>query len=189
MNEKTFLRKKSQQRLRSISDGEFAEKSQRICVHLEKIIYEKHPRVVAGYFPFQREVNILPALEKFLYENVSVAFPRIMDNDMQFFAVHSLDIKNGEFDQNSFGIWQPKKTAQTIDAKDISIALVPGLAFDKKLYRLGRGMGFYDKFLCSVRPNLQKIGICFAQQIVDFLPTEKHDVPMTNLLTEENYFD
>lgn len=59
----------------------------------------------------------------------------------------------------------------------IDVAIIPGLAFDKNRYRLGRGKGWYDRFL-SEHPETFKIGVCYKEQLVDKLPTEEHDIKM-----------
>ncbi|MGZ3807117.1 MAG: 5-formyltetrahydrofolate cyclo-ligase, partial [Bacteriovorax sp.] len=71
------------------------------------------------------------------------------------------------------------------NAPDVSpgVILVPGLAFTKKGERLGRGKGFYDKYLSSYRGI--KIGLCFSAQLSDLLPTEEHDVKLDYIVTEE----
>ena len=63
------------------------------------------------------------------------------------------------------------------------VILIPGLAFSKKGERLGRGKGFYDKYLSEYRGV--KIGICFEVQLIDQIPTEIHDVHLDFIVTEE----
>ena len=58
---------------------------------------------------------------------------------------------------------------------------VPGVAFDRTLNRLGRGKGFYDKILSQTKAC--KIGICFDFQLLDRIPTEVHDVRMTQVIS------
>ena len=67
------------------------------------------------------------------------------------------------------------------DLNKIDVILVPGVAFDRTLNRLGRGKGFYDKILSQTKAC--KIGICFAFQLLDRIPTEVHDVRMTQVIS------
>lgn len=67
------------------------------------------------------------------------------------------------------------------DAPDC--ALVPGLAFDARGYRLGRGKGYYDRLLGSPLFRGIRIGVAWRRQIIDRVPAEEHDIPMDWLLT------
>ena len=67
------------------------------------------------------------------------------------------------------------------DYHSISVALVPGMAFDAAGHRLGRGRGYYDRFL-SAHPPLYKIGVCFPFQRVAEVPSEEHDVAMNEVI-------
>lgn len=70
-----------------------------------------------------------------------------------------------------------------LDYKSIDLILLPGVAFDKKGNRLGRGKGYYDKLLTRI-PGL-KIGICFEFQLVDAIPADKWDIPVNRIITEK----
>lgn len=80
-----------------------------------------------------------------------------------------------------FGIWEPVGPAT--DPGVIDLALVPGLAFTRAGHRLGRGKGYYDRFLAQLRPGCFKCGIGYDFQLVDELPTEPHDVPLDAVVT------
>jgi len=74
--------------------------------------------------------------------------------------------------------------APGVEAKELDVVIVPGLAFDSKNNRLGRGKGFYDRFLEKCGPNVRKIGLAFSFQVFPTIPTEGHDVPMDLVLTD-----
>ena len=80
-----------------------------------------------------------------------------------------------------FGLWEP--AGEALDPARIDLVLVPGLAFTRDGRRLGRGKGFYDRFLPTLRPDCFKCGVCFDLQLVDALPTEPHDVRLDAVLT------
>jgi 5-formyltetrahydrofolate cyclo-ligase len=90
----------------------------------------------------------------------------------------------------SFGLRQPKKgepevAAEAIDAT-LDVAVVLGVAFDRRGFRLGYGSGFFDRFLAG-RP-FPAIGLTYAEQLVESLPSAPHDVPMKLLVSEaESY--
>ncbi|OGR20235.1 MAG: 5-formyltetrahydrofolate cyclo-ligase, partial [Deltaproteobacteria bacterium RIFOXYB2_FULL_66_7] len=65
------------------------------------------------------------------------------------------------------------------------IIVVPGLAFDRRGNRLGRGFGYYDRFLESVPESVPRVGLAFADQRIPEVPVEAWDVPVHALVTEE----
>jgi 5-formyltetrahydrofolate cyclo-ligase len=64
------------------------------------------------------------------------------------------------------------------DYASIDVAIIPGMAFDNKGHRLGRGKGYYDRFLSQLTSKTKKIGLCFPWQLVDVVPTDKNDISM-----------
>lgn len=72
-----------------------------------------------------------------------------------------------------------------LEASQIDLCLIPGIAFDNNGNRLGFGAGYYDRFLPQLRPDAIKVGVCFNVQIsIEPLPVDEYDVPMDYLLTE-----
>jgi len=67
--------------------------------------------------------------------------------------------------------------------KLVDLFIVPGLGFDRKLHRLGRGGGFYDRLLANV--TVPKIGLAYTCQVIAEVPHSSYDVPITALITEE----
>ena len=103
-------------------------------------------------------------------------------------------IKDGEikiciyeepFEKNSFNVYQPINL-KIIDKVDIF--LVPGVGFDKKGTRLGKGSGIYDKLL-SNHLNSTFIGVTDKNHLVDHIPFEDHDIPMHGLLMHDDFID
>jgi 5-formyltetrahydrofolate cyclo-ligase len=80
----------------------------------------------------------------------------------------------------SYGIQEPTGELFT-DYDTIDVAIVPGMAFDAEGHRLGRGKGYYDRFLSRV-PHLYKIGLCFSWQLVDHVPCDEHDIKMDEVI-------
>lgn len=90
-----------------------------------------------------------------------------------------------ELESHRWGMDQPRDIGPSIDRTQIDIFLVPGLAFDRSGNRLGRGRGFYDGELSTRRTDSLAVGVASNQRVVDEVPTELHDVPVTHLATEE----
>lgn len=81
------------------------------------------------------------------------------------------------------GIREPVEGPE-IAPGDLDLVLMPGIAFDRSGGRLGRGGGFYDRFLARLSPTTTTIGICFGCQVVDRIPREDHDAGVDMLVTE-----
>jgi 5-formyltetrahydrofolate cyclo-ligase len=71
-----------------------------------------------------------------------------------------------------------------VDASWPDVVVVPGLAFTASGDRLGQGGGWYDRFLSQIRSDCTTVGVCFAEQIVEALPVEAHDVTMDHVVTD-----
>ena len=83
------------------------------------------------------------------------------------------------------GIREPRPHCPEVDPAQVDWALIPGLAFDRQCYRLGRGGGHYDRLLPLMRPDALCWGMGFSCQIVAGLPVEPHDVPLSGVATED----
>lgn len=86
----------------------------------------------------------------------------------------------------AYGIMEPEGPAFTA-YDDIDLIIIPGLAFDVKHNRLGRGKGYYDRFLQQMQQMRQthayKIGVCFHHQLVDSIPVTAYDIPMDEVVS------
>jgi 5-formyltetrahydrofolate cyclo-ligase len=132
-------------------------------------------RVLLGYVSLPDEVDPAPAMQQWLDQGGRLAVP-VCDWDastMQAGVIDSLD-KDG-FELGPHGIRSPR-SAHIIAADAIAAVLVPGVAFDRDGGRLGRGGGFYDRFLKTVSEDCLTIGVCLAGQLVEAVPREPHDV-------------
>lgn len=109
-----------------------------------------------------------------------VAFPRLEGDDIELREVGAWsDLAPGRL-----GVLEPSPSCPHVAPADVDVWLVPGVAFSRGGERLGRGGGHYDRLLARARPGAARVGVCFAPQVVDRLPTEAHDVVMQWLLTD-----
>jgi 5-formyltetrahydrofolate cyclo-ligase len=84
-----------------------------------------------------------------------------------------------------FGLREPELHCPVVKKSELSCVFVPGLAFDARGMRLGRGGGFYDHFLGEAPPKLPRFGLMFARQRVERLPREPHDQALPAVITED----
>ena len=86
-----------------------------------------------------------------------------------------------ELAPGKFGVLEPASDAPESPG-NWDLILVPGMAFDRRGGRLGRGRGYYDRFL-SIHRDILRVGICFDEQLVSSVPSEDHDIRMHALIT------
>lgn len=118
--------------------------------------------------------------------NFNLCFPRITSwerSEMAFFKCNFIDLVQNTF--KNVTLWEPPKSV--IESCVPDIILVPGIGFSKTGNRLGRGKGFYDKYLESF--NGLKVGICFKEQLRNEIPFEEHDQKMDFVITDKSFFD
>ena len=130
-----------------------------------------HPalRTIAIYSPLPGEVDLSILLQQ--RPDLHWVYPRVRGESLTF---HS----GGNLLPGSFGILEPAEGSPEIAVCDIDAFICPGLAFDPRGGRLGRGRGFYDRVLANARNDALKIGVCFDSQIVPDTFAEAHDVHM-----------
>ncbi len=132
--------------------------------HLEQV---KNASTVALFVSLGDEPQSDSAIAK-LSQSKRVVIPRIEGGEMEFY-----DISEG-LQRGSFGIMEPVATTP-IAPGEIDVMIVPGVAFTRNGERCGRGKGFYDKYLSHKDFRAHTIGVCYPCQVVEELPTEKHD--------------
>lgn len=102
--------------------------------------------------------------------------PRVNGVDLEV-----LPFEESRLELGSFHIEEPTGT-DVIDPDEIEMVVVPAVAYDRKGKRLGRGKGFYDRFLKHTKAT--KVGVGYEFQLLDDLPSEPHDVPMDIVVTQ-----
>jgi len=155
-----------------------AEESQRICEKLEKRFRMARPRAVAAFWPITGEPDLRPLLT-WLRKKSRLLLPRIVDQSLVF---HQVD-EEVELIPGPYGTREPNPTLHRIDPAYFDAILVPGLAFTEKGERLGRGGGFYDRFLPTLTERTRRIGVAFHCQLSGFLPVEIHDQTVHEVIT------
>ena len=127
------------------------------------------------YNSFSSEVKTDSIIKTLKSQNKIVALPITIDNDMV------AGVPNGnEYKKSSLGVLEP--TSYTV-LDNPSVVIVPLVACDKNLNRIGMGKGFYDRFLKD--KNCLKIGICYDFQVVENIPKNPTDIPLDIIITEK----
>ena len=138
------------------------------------------------------EIDTEPVVRAALNEGKTVYIPRVVGAQLAFGTIDSLD---DDFESGPFGIREPPSSALNWNPtafREPDLMIVPALAFDSRGNRLGRGGGFYDRFIASIQSGAAPFGkrsaLCFGfgyeQQLLENLPVEAHDRAMDGLVTE-----
>ncbi|MBC7740732.1 MAG: 5-formyltetrahydrofolate cyclo-ligase [Bdellovibrionaceae bacterium] len=158
--------------LKNLSSEEKSQKSISIETHLHTLLKNESGHW-AGYNPLSDE----PAIHwSQLSKNIEWCFPVAQDKTLQFKTA----TKNHQI--SSLGIREPID-GEVIEPDEISGFVIPGVGFDKKGFRLGRGRGFYDRTLATYAGK--KIGVCYAESLCEQLPHEEHDIRCQQVVTDK----
>lgn len=179
---KRDLRKKILDRLKNQKEDERQRRSQTIRRKLLASPEFRNAKVLMFYISKDGEVETRPIIEAALVRGKVVLVPVIKVRRKKM-VVSEITDPNKDLVKGPYGIYQPKTPTKIYHPRSIDLAIVPGVAFDKNGNRLGRGMGYYDKFLVGLRKGVPRIGLAFKFQVVKRLPTLSHDQPVTKLLT------
>jgi 5-formyltetrahydrofolate cyclo-ligase len=138
----------------------------------------RRPLVVLAFFGVASEPDTSSLLNQLYDHGHVVALPRVTDLDLS--AVEWTP--DSPMPLGDFGI--PSPIGEHVEAATIDVAIVPGLAFTPDGHRLGQGGGFYDRLLPALRADCLTIGVCFAEQLIDHVPTEPHDRTLDTVVTD-----
>lgn len=178
MEEKQLLRREMRQKNRALTPDRRAEASRRLWEKVEALPSFQRARCVALFSSLGDEPDTTEALCRWSAEK-QLLVPRVEGDVMHFHPYDPLEMNEG-----AFGILEPQQQ-EVVDPAEIDLIVVPGVAFTAQGDRMGRGKGYYDKYLAQLRPEAVKVGVCYHHQVVEQLPTEPHDIRMDTLLTGE----
>ena len=162
MCKKSDIRMSIKDLKKSITTEDRIRSSEQIRCRIEQLPEFKQAKTILLYHSLPDEVDTSSFL-RLWKEDKRLLLPAVKGNNLIICNYHPEKLKTG-----SYGI--------------IDMIIIPGVTFDKKRNRLGRGKGYYDRLLSQVAAC--KIGVCYDCQITDFLPVEKHDIPMDYIITE-----
>ena len=178
-NPKTAARKQAREILRAITSAERVAASGEICRCLTALPQWEAARTIALYFAMETEPDLSAAMET-AGEGKRFCFPRVNGEALDFHICKGA----GDFSPGRWGLSEPGAHCERVPVQEIDFIAVPGLAFTREGGRLGRGGGYYDRFLLGAHPQAWKTGVCFERQVVATLPREAHDHEVDVVITE-----
>lgn len=195
MADKKAARANARSLLANLSAAQRDEQSQKAAASFLNSSIYKDSECVAAYFSMPDEAGTLPIIARAFMDKKRVLLPRVAagSNAMDFYelAAPVLGLQESlaaQTEANDWGIREPLATLPLVAKKQMparTAILVPGLAFAKDGRRLGRGKGFYDRYLSELRAENPAFaaqgklcGYCLEAQITDAVPTQENDVLM-----------
>jgi len=149
----------------------------RVCETLNRMIDERHVRVLHTYLPMGQEIDHTPVIERCLSQGITVVTTQTLPKrQLRHLVLHDLE----DLEAGVFGTMYPRNSEEWQGTYDLII--VPGLAFDKEGRRLGYGGGYYDTFLAK-HPGALKAAIAFPFQVVSEVPVDGHDMHVDVVIT------
>ena len=163
-------KKALRQQIRSLkkqhSQEELRSQSEKILQHLAEHSRFLQADKVMLYASLPDEVQTLNFIENWRHQK-TIILPTVVGDDIIPVEL----AENVAFAEGDFHIPEPQSHPYT---GDFDLIVVPGMAFDANGHRLGRGRGYYDRFLAS-HPQVYTIGLCFDFQLLPNVPSEPHD--------------
>ncbi len=195
--EKESVRNAYREKRDEMDRGQAETLSSNICAHLTVSDLFAQAEYIYAYAPLGNEADIRPAVETAWHQGKRVAFPKVFGEEMRFFEVTDF----AQLEEGAFGIMEPSEAAgaEPVDWRapesrcggkgsdapaEMLLVLVPGVAFDHSGHRLGFGKGYYDRHFAASGGAVTLLGVAYAFQIAEALPTELHDLRVSHLLTE-----
>lgn len=168
--DKEAIRKRMRQRNRSLSAAERAACSVAIFREVERLEAFSEAHCVAGFCSLADEPDTQEALLRWQQSGKRIVVPRVEGEEMQFY-----DFQPDRLVGGSFGIAEPDAEAPRCARSEIDLMILPAVALTAAGARLGRGKGYYDRYLAHADFRAYTIGVGYPHQLLETLPTEPHD--------------
>lgn len=194
--EKLNLRERIKQTLKEQNeDKHYCNfQSQKALIELYNFDLFKEASCVLSFVSYGTEIKTNQLLDIILNENKMLCLPRTENEKMEFYYINSDEDFSEQTEIGEYGITVPKSNQDKLDLNSIpdkTLIIIPGLAFDERGNRLGKGKGYYDKFLAELLSTSEKkkilgiVGYCYDFQIIDKVITEPNDIPVDYIISDK----
>jgi 5-formyltetrahydrofolate cyclo-ligase len=180
---KPELRREIKTRLASLPPGSFAEEGLRAAAVLADHPLWGEYATLLLFLSLKDEIDTAPLLAAALEAGKKVFAPRIEGEALAFYRIFSAA---GPWAKGPLGVREPASPARLSPGDFPALIVVPGLGFDRRGNRLGRGKGYYDRFLAALDREghpAKTLGLCLAAQVLPEIPMESRDRQMDLLCT------
>lgn len=178
---KRELRTAVRARLAAMTSEQAATSSAAACARLCQTGEFLTARLVMIFLSTSREPDTAPLAAAAWAAGKRLAAPRV---DWENLHLRPIEIRSlASLEDDGSGIRQPPGS-HDVPLAEIDLVIVPGIAFDRAGHRLGRGGGYYDRFLAQSQVRATLCGLAFEEQTVPMVPVEPHDMRLDMLVTE-----
>jgi 5-formyltetrahydrofolate cyclo-ligase len=185
---KRTLRRVLVETILAMSPGDRARQEQWLAERFLTLPGFNHAATVLLYAnAFPEEINTGPMLREALAIGKRLVCPRV-DRGAKRLRLFEVEHLDRDLVPGTLGIPEPRLDCREVDPGAVDWVLVPGLAFDARGYRVGRGAGHYDRLLPMLRPDAPRWALVFDCQWVEALPVEPHDVPVDGVVSPGRTF-
>jgi 5-formyltetrahydrofolate cyclo-ligase len=141
-------------------------------------------RVIMIYLTLPNELDTTSIALRAWQDNKNVVVPKVAWDQRRMLPVEITSLNSDNLTTTGPGVREPI-AGTPIPVGDIDLVIVPGLGFTRDGHRIGRGMGFYDRFLAQTDFLGLSCGLAFEEQIIDQIPVLDHDIPLSMLVTDQ----
>ena len=180
---KREIRNAMRQRLLAMPAELAADKSRAACSALLELKEFRSARAIMIYLAIPGELDADEVAVAAWRDGKTVLVPKVRPEQRDMIAARIRSLATGLV-AGSYGIREPAED-EVWPLEAIDLIVVPALAFDRSGVRLGRGGGFYDRFLAHPQVEAVKCGLAFDEQLVEALPADAHDWPVDMLVTDK----
>ena len=175
---KSELRKQVLQEMKALSQEQKQALDQTLTERLLHHPFYQEAKVIATYLSFPHEFQTQELIEQALKDGKKVLIPKTYPKGRMEFVVYNPQ----QLVKTSFGLLEPKGELEVVEASQIDLIHVPGLAFTTEGCRIGYGGGYYDRYLEHFTGHT--LSTIYPCQVQDFI-TENHDIPVQEVLIDE----
>jgi 5-formyltetrahydrofolate cyclo-ligase len=179
---KSAIRRDLREMLAKMTDADRHAKSLAACSLLSATAEFESAKVVMIFLSTPHEIDTAPLALRAWQAGKTLCVPKVSWNQRRMLPVEISSLNTGMTTTGN-GVREPM-SGRPIPVEFIDLVIVPGLGFTDNGHRIGRGMGFYDRFLSQAEFIGRSCGLAFEQQIVLDLPVLDHDVPLSMLATD-----
>jgi 5-formyltetrahydrofolate cyclo-ligase len=181
--DKAQLRRQLQNSLLSISSRQRSEKSRKACRNLISIPQFQNASTVMTFLSLPHEVDTTESILHAWQLGKTVTVPKVSWQQRHMIAVQIHSLETGISTESS-GLQNPT-SGVPIAFEEIDLVVTPGLGFDRKGNRLGRGGSYYDRFFANTELKASRCGFGFTEQLLENIPVAEHDEPVDIIVTDE----
>lgn len=181
---KAAVRQQLREALSRLTPQQMRDKSAAACSLVAASPEFANARCIMVYLSMQQEVDTAPLAMRAWQQGKSVVVPKVNWEGKRILPVEITSLQTTMTTVGA-GVREPIG-GKPIPVDEIDLVIVPGLGFSKDGHRIGRGMGFYDRFLAQPQFLGITCGLAFEEQIVASLPVLDHDMPLSMLATDRS---